>query len=315
MACPDDHLKTRTVAKALGLSVSTIKRWVDCGTIHAVRTVGKHRLIPRSEAIRMARELGLDGTEIRQLSGNPSGNLTAFEGQSCERLCEMLKDGQVQQAKSFIESIYPSGSNAVSLADQLIRPVLARIGHGWMVGSLEVYQEHQASHIVAAAILELIDRLSKARKPTGPLALCTTTEGDPYVLSCLLAELALRELGWDVRNLGVNLPLRSLANATVEYRPKLVVLSINHLPDRDHFIREYLSFYETAVDANAAVILGGQALDEELRSMLRYTAFGDRMIHLAEFARQLGTTARVAGQAGASPGKVISPILETSQNA
>ena len=97
MACPDDHLKTRTVAKALGLSVSTIKRWVDCGTIHAVRTVGKHRLIPRSEAIRMARELGLDGTEIRQLSGNPSGNLTAFEGQSCERLCEMLKDGQVNK--------------------------------------------------------------------------------------------------------------------------------------------------------------------------------------------------------------------------
>ena len=63
MARPDDHLKTRMVAKALGLSVSTIKRWVDSGTIHAVRTAGRHRLIPKTEAIRMACELGRGGTE------------------------------------------------------------------------------------------------------------------------------------------------------------------------------------------------------------------------------------------------------------
>ena len=54
-----EHLKTQTVAEALGLSVSTIKRWVDSGSIGAVRTVGGHRLIPRSEAIRMGRDVRL----------------------------------------------------------------------------------------------------------------------------------------------------------------------------------------------------------------------------------------------------------------
>lgn len=285
MTQPDDHLKTQAVAKVLGLSVSTIKRWVDSGTIHAVRTVGKHRLIPRSEAIRMARELGLDSAEIHKIAGIPSGELAGFDDHTCDRLCCLLRDGQVQPAKSLIESIYFSGCKAVSLADDLIRPVMARIGHGWMVGSLDVYEEHQASHIMATAILDLIDRVTRTRRPSGPVALCATTEGDPYVLSCLLAELVLREMGWDVRNLGVNLPLRSLANATVQYRPQLVVLSVNFLRDPDHFIREYLSFYETATSTNAAVILGGQALDVELRSRLRYAAFGDTMVHLAEFAR------------------------------
>ena len=66
MARPDDYLKTQTVAEALGLSVSTIKRWVDSGTIQAVRTVGKHRLIPRAEAIRMAQELKLEVGEDPQ---------------------------------------------------------------------------------------------------------------------------------------------------------------------------------------------------------------------------------------------------------
>src|SRR5271166_3431234 len=123
MARPDDHLKTRMVAEALGLSVSTIKRWVDSGAIHAVRTTGKHRLIPRSEAIRMAHELGLAGAEIRKLAGIPSSELTAVDEQTCDWLCQMLRDGQAQQAKGLIRSFYLSGRSAVALADDLIRPV------------------------------------------------------------------------------------------------------------------------------------------------------------------------------------------------
>jgi hypothetical protein len=125
----------------------------------------------------MACELGLDGTEIRKIAGFPSGDLTSCDDQTCDQLCQRLKDGQVQRAKSLIQSIYLSGCNAASLADHLIRPVMGRIGHGWMVGALDVYQEHQATHIVAATVLELIDQVSRERKPTGPLALGATTEG------------------------------------------------------------------------------------------------------------------------------------------
>ncbi len=314
MTRPDEYLKTQTVAEALGLSVSTIKRWVDSGTIHAIRTVGKHRLIPRSEAVRMAQELKLEVGKIRNLSGVPNAEPQTINDDTCDRLCSMLRDGQSSQARRLIQAVYLSGCGAVALADQLIRPVMARIGHGWMVGALDVYQEHQASHIVATSIQELIARVSRERVPSEPLALGATTEGDPYQLSCLLAELLLREMGWEVRNLGVNLPLGSLASATIQYRPTLVFLSINFLRDRDRFLREYLSFYETASITKTAVILGGQALDSETRSKLLYTAFGDRMIHLAEFARQFASTPKVAGPTADLSGGAVHPSLRTSQN-
>ncbi len=38
------------------------------------------------------------------------------------------------------------------------------------------------------------------------------------MLPSLLGELLLREMGWGVRNLGVNLPLASLANAALNYQ-------------------------------------------------------------------------------------------------
>ena len=100
------------------------------------------------------------------------------------------------------------------------------------------------------------------------------------------AKLILRERGWDLRNLGVNLPMTSLANAVHEYRPRLVFLSVNYLVNEDRFIREYTSFYETAAACCAAVILGGRAL-APIRARLVFASFGDRMAHLAEFARRL----------------------------
>ena len=65
MTEPEVFLKTQQVADALGISVSTLKRWVDAGEIAATRTVGKHRLIALDEAIRFARtrELATAGLE------------------------------------------------------------------------------------------------------------------------------------------------------------------------------------------------------------------------------------------------------------
>ena len=102
----------------------------------------------------------------------------------------------------------------------------------------------------------------------------------------LVAELVLREMGWQVRNLGINLPFRSLAHATIAVRPRLIFTSVSYVQNQDTFVSEYRSFYEAAKSVNAAVIVGGQALSPELRSLLVYASCGDRMAHLAEFAQR-----------------------------
>jgi excisionase family DNA binding protein len=286
MIAAEPYLKTQRVAQALGVSVSTVKRWVDSGMIRAARTVGKHRLIPLSEALRLAREQGFPEASLEVLAGLTARGPEVGRDQAVTVLERLLREGKTAESKTFIHSLHNSGWGGVALADELIRPVMERIGHGWMVGSLDVYQEHEATLTVTVALRDLVDRVTREQRP-GPLALGATTESDPYVLPGLLGELVLRQLGWRVRNLGVNLPLRSLAHATLRHRPRLIFLSASYLKDEDHFVREYRSFYGEAAAVGAAVIVGGRALGPDLRSRLIYASYGERMAHLSEFARRL----------------------------
>ncbi len=88
-------------------------------------------------------------------------------------------------------------------------------------------------------------------------------------------------------NLGPNLPMNSLARAVMAHQPRLVWISATHLNDPDQFVHDYAGFQTSASKTGTAVFLGGQALHSELRARLVSAGFGERMAHLAEFARRL----------------------------
>lgn len=290
------HLKTRQVARALGVSPSTIKRWVDSGALAASRTLGKHRLISREDAERLARELGLsfDAEALRSDPDAPGGDLSTaisllppIGPDRVEALVSSLRRGRTAEVRDLIERTHVT-EGPVVLADDLIRPAMVQLGHDWEVNGIDIFQEHRATRLVKLALFELVQKLAdREDDPSAPLVLGASPEGDPYMLPGLLCELTLRWLGWNVMNLGVNLPLASLAKAVRAHRPALVWLSVSYLADMDGFVAEYPLFFQAATASGAAVILGGQALSAELRGQLLASSFGDRMSHLAEFARLL----------------------------
>ena len=308
----DRLLKTQQVAEALGFSVSTIKRWVDLETLPAIRTEGGHRLIRLGDALRFARQKGLPWGKLEELAGGSIAMVAAGGIDDCTRAAflEALQTGETGRARAILHAAHAVGADALVLADELVRPVMEQVGQHWMAGTLDVFQEHQASQAVAGAITELIERAARSLRTPAPLALGATPEGDHYSLAVLLGELALREAGWDVRNLGSDLPLGSLAHAVGAYRPRLVFLSVGHMADAGRFLRDYLVFHQAASAAGAAVVVGGRALGPELRARLPYHSFGERLSHMIEFARLLAPPA--AGAVEGAGGQVDQAGLTTT---
>jgi MerR family transcriptional regulator, light-induced transcriptional regulator len=281
------YISTMQAANALGVSISTIKRWVDDGVLPAHRTAGGHRKLLRAEVLALARRGDLPHSDLTGLSVASIGEEPLDLKSISAALLDAVIRGDGIEVSSLIGRVYHSGVAIETLSDQVIAPAMTKVGHDWETARIEVWHEHRGTQLVAAALYDLKDDLEARAERKRPVAIGGAPQGDPYLLATLLAQLALLDAGWEAVNLGPNTPLASLTSAMRELRPRLVWLSVSHLEKSVDFLRAYREFYHSAEHMGVAVAVGGQALVEPIRSAMPYTTYGDGLQHLAAFARTL----------------------------
>ncbi len=290
------YVSTAQVASALGVSVTTVKRWVDEGILPAHRTPGGHRKLPLADVLRILREGDFPRLDLSRLGLRPPDELPPAPPELSTRLLAALKGEEAGSPRLLLQGAYEAGVGIPALADEVVAPAMARLGHEWEQGRIDVLHEHRGTQVCVAALCSLKAVLESSGAGGGPVAVGGGPEKDPFLLANLLAEMTLLEAGWGAINLGPNTPMASFRKALTEYRPRLLWLSVSSLDDPAGFDREYRVLYKDAVRLGTAVALGGRALTEEVRAGLPYTTHGDRMAHLAAFARSLHPRPRRRGR-------------------
>lgn len=291
-------LTPKQVATALGASEASLKRWCDKGLIPAVRTAGGHRRLPISGVVQFVRERGQ--TLVRpEVLGLPPA--TGISDHSFERVRALFRNaleaGDVEQCRQLLLNLYLAGRRAYEICDRVIAPALHEIGDRWSHGDLEIYAERRGIEICVRILNEFRSMLPLPLE-NAPLAIGAALSGDPYLLPTTMTEITLRELGWRAMSYGVDLPAATLRAALRDVRPRLFWLSVSAVADEARFLEDYASLHEMASIVGAVVVVGGRALNENLRARMDYAAYGDNLAHLASFARTLydGQT-----RAGADP--------------
>jgi MerR family transcriptional regulator, light-induced transcriptional regulator len=286
------YVSTAQIAEALGVGITTVKRWVDQGILPAHKTPGGHRKILLNDVARVVREGDFPRLDLGRLGLPPGGQRSPDPKSLSAAMLAALKRGEAETLRSLLRGAHRSGLALETLADAVVAPAMRRLGHEWAEGRVDVWQEHRGTQLCAAALYALRATLEGPADGTRPLALGGGPEGDPYLLANLLAEMALMGLGWRVVNLGPNTPLPSFRAALAQTRPRLLWLSVSHLVNPASFLEQYREMYQEASRVGTAVAVGGQALTEELRAQMPYTSFGDGLTHLVAFARSFYPGAR-----------------------
>lgn len=259
-----ESFSPKQVARAIGVSESSLKRWCDRGLIPTICTAGGHRRLPIQGVLDFIKstQRSLVHPEVLGLPSPLGGKRRSLAG-SVEELVQMLVAGDELGSRRMIIDLFLDHHRVSQIGDQVLKPAFERIGQLWECGDVEVYRERLACRMCGRVIDE-IRRLIVAPAETAPLAIGAAPSGDWYDLPGSLVEMTLRQNGWRSLSLGNNLPFETLAEAIKTQRPQLFWLSVSHVADRDHFARTYPQL-ATLLGPDVAMLVGGREFDEELQ--------------------------------------------------
>ncbi len=310
------YVSTAQAAQALGISVTTVKRWVDDGILPAYKTAGGHRKLLMGDILRVAREGNLPQLDLTKLLPQPqSSNFNDPETVRLQ-LLSAVNNIDSELIRSLIHRAYLQGFSIEIIADRIISPVLIEVGHAWETGKIEVMHEHRATQAIVSALYELKGHLRSHVSVERPVAVGGAPEHDHYILPSLLAKLVLLDAGWEVIHLGPHTPFSAFKSSINELLPQLVWISVTHLTDPFKFIQEYNSFFRYAESMGVPVAIGGRALNENIRHQLNYTTFGDGLSQLGTFARTLNKIPSLPrrGRPSISHEKFLEKKLNTTES-
>lgn len=270
----------KVVARRTGLSPHLIRVWEKrYATVSPRRNDGNRRLysaadIERLALLKAATESGHNIGDVAGLSDAQLAGLVADEkalGRADSARVPAASEpvelvAQAYQAVSTMDSIalegvLDAGSVAlgqVRLLNEVIVPLVERIGDAWRKGELKVVHEHIAS----AAIRTFLGQVARpiSVHPGAPVLLATTPAGQLHELGAVMVAAAATSHGWRVVYAGASLPAEEIVSASMAHRVAAVALSIVH-PEDDPLLGNELRRLRRLLPERIPLVVGGRASD------------------------------------------------------
>ena len=286
-------LSPKDLARSLGMSESSVKRWVDDGALTATRTAGGHRRIALSEAVRFVRQSGNAVVRPELLVGLGSlAQVAPYDSTDLqevgERFFALLERDDAPAARSLLLGLYVSGWPVAAICDGPMRFALEKIGTLWQHGEAGIFLEHRATDTCVRALAEM-RTLFSAPSTDAPSALGAAPGGDPYIIPSMMAAAVLADVGYRDHNLGPDAPITALRQAADHYLPRIVWLAMSVSPSDDRQANALIEFGGRLASRGATLIVGGRGAPTPApeAGILKIHSMGE----LAAFARGARATA------------------------
>ncbi len=234
-------LTSAEVAKILGVTSGSVKRWADLGLLRCARTVGRHRRF--------------DPVEVERFLKDQTGAVQPEHGPDVEGWLELLLSDC--DAHQLLATIYSERARlgAWWRVAESLSAVLEEIGERWTEGTLSILEEHVATERLSRVLAQVSDQLPS--QAGAPRLLLTTAEGEEHTLGLSLAELVIREHGWPVLWAGRRVPLAEIVAHVASGSVDAVAVSASGIADPGDLLAQTERLGAICRAGDVHLLLGG----------------------------------------------------------
>jgi excisionase family DNA binding protein len=262
------ELNSVQVAKMLGVNVSTVKRWTEEGKLKCHKTAGGHRKFFMHHLVEFIKE---------HENKNPRVNLFPLETKRdldislaitqgdwsalidyCTEFAVASRRDKVQQ---ILNGLYLAQYPLYAIYDELITPVMHRLGLMWMKGELTIIEEHLATQVMRDSIIRLqgIVRIPKKKRFR---ALLVNLFDELHDIGLKMVDHVLEARGIEVMFSGQNTPSFRIDSVFKKYTPKRLYISSTFVPNVRATQSELDRLLEIAHEYGTDVYVGGAGFQD-----------------------------------------------------
>jgi MerR family transcriptional regulator, light-induced transcriptional regulator len=295
-------LGIEAVAQRSGLSQHLIRIWERrYAVVRPMRTESNRRLYSEADVVRLAllnravhaghriSDIATVSTpKLEQLVGkdflNPAVSRTKEKGAS-PNFVELALHAIVQFDSEELGAILSHAEVDLGQAralDQVVMPLMEKLGEMWKDGKIRFAHEHLATAVIRNHVGAL---LASMRYPANaPSIVVATPAGQFHEVGALIVAVAAALEGWRPVFLGSNLPADEIAGAVQKSGARAVALSLV-FPFDDPKLPAELNRLRRLLSDEASLLIGGRAAEAYKGAIDSIHAF--RIADISGFRRQL----------------------------
>lgn len=252
-------LTLHEAAAQLGVHYMTAYRYVRLGLLPAVKSGGSWRVTAADLA--HFREAASAGAVVE-----PAGAGGRRRAPWADRLEARLVAGDSAGSWGVVEAAMAAGSGLDEVYLDVIAPAMRSIGTRWATGELDVALEHRATGIAFRLLGRLSPRFARRGRTRGAVVL-GTPEGERHSLPVALLADLVRGAGWDVTDLGADLPTDSFVGV-VAAMEGLVAVGVSVTSSSSVAAAgELLPALRAALPGGVLLAVGGAAVVDEAQAL------------------------------------------------
>lgn len=246
------------VAEMLDVHYMTVYRYVRQGQLPATK-IGRSWYVKPSD-LELFRDAKAHSSEVSEVGKKIAP--------WAERLEAQLIQGDQRGAAEIMEAVLRSGHDLYFLYLQVLSPAMSAIGARWAAGNLEIFVEHRASNIAMRLIGQFGPRFARRGVSKGTVVLGSPADEMHTLSTSMVADL-IRFEGWNVSDVGANMPAEAFAEAIRQGEDVVAVCIGVTMPGSLPAAQATIGAIRKVVPRDLPILVGGAgvASDEIARNL------------------------------------------------